>query len=509
MKAKILSFLLVLFVIGLLFVIGISQKNLGTPSEVYQVYLNGRKIGLIDSEQKLLDLIDKGQAGIKESFNVDKVYPPTGLNIEKVITYDNNLSDTETVYNAIKEEEPFTVSGYVVTIYYQKIDDAESDEEDKPPLKLYVFDPEIVSKSLKEVANTFIGKNELKAYEDGTQTEITETGVTITSVFFDETITIKEAFISTEDKIFTSESELTQYLLYGTNEQQKQYTVKVGEDLRKIADDHKLNIAELLIANPKFPSGNALLAPGEVLNVGLINPLINVTYRKIEVSDTPAAYETEYVDDSTKYVEYMETKQQGKEGITRITKDVQYTNGEMRKVNITKQELVKAPLNKIIVRGTKKHYAYQGTPPSPISAGDFMWPTNIPYVITTRYEYRWGTFHKGIDISGTGWGSPIYSSTDGVVYSVTNTCAAHGSISNKCGGGGGNNIRVATNLGYDVVYMHLLPNILVREGQKVTKGQVIAYMGSSGSSTGCHLHFEVDYAGTRNSINPCKVLPRC
>ena len=332
---------------------------------------------------------------------------------------------------------------------------------------------------------------------------------TITSVFFDETITIKEAFISTEDKIFTSESELTQYLLYGTNEQQKQYTVKVGEDLRKIADDHKLNIAELLIANPKFPSGNALLAPGEVLNVGLINPLINVTYRKIEVSDTPAAYETEYVDDSTKYVEYMETKQQGKEGITRITKDVQYTNGEMRKVNITKQELVKAPLNKIIVRGTKKHYAYQGTPPSPISAGDFMWPTNIPYVITTRYEYRWGTFHKGIDISGTGWGSPIYSSTDGVVYSVTNTCAAHGSISNKCGGGGGNNIRVATNLGYDVVYMHLLQNILVREGQKVTKGQVIAYMGSSGSSTGCHLHFEVDYAGTRNSINPCKVLPRC
>ena len=129
MKAKILSFLLVLFVIGLLFVIGISQKNLGTPNEVYQVYLNGRKIGLIDSEQKLLDLIDKGQAGIKESFNVDKVYPPTGLNIEKVITYDNNLSDTETVYNAIKEEEPFTVSGYVVTIYYQKIDDV-----DKSPL---------------------------------------------------------------------------------------------------------------------------------------------------------------------------------------------------------------------------------------------------------------------------------------------------------------------------------------------------------------------------------------
>ena len=296
MKEKLFYFLIILFVGALLFFVGVGSKSAGSPNEVYQVYLNGKKIGLIESKDKLLDLIDEGQTSLKETFNVDKVYPPTGLSIEKVLTYDNNLSKTEDVYNKIKDEEPFTISGYVVTIYYEQITDAESDEKSKDPLKLYVFDPSIVDEALKKVAETFIGKNELKAYEDGTQKEITDVGSTITSAYFDETITIKETFISTDDKIFTTEAELTQYLLYGTNEQQKQYTVKVGEDLNKIAYDHKLNIAELLIANPKFPSGNALLAPGEVLNVGLINPLINVTYRKIEVSDTPAAYETEYVD---------------------------------------------------------------------------------------------------------------------------------------------------------------------------------------------------------------------
>ena len=44
------------------------------------------------------------------------------------------------------------------------------------------------------------------------------------------------------------------------------------------------------------------------------------------------------------------------------------------------------------------------------------WPTNVPYIITSGYEWRWGSFHEGIDISGTGYGSPIYAVQDGVVY---------------------------------------------------------------------------------------------
>ena len=507
MKGKLIGALITVCVVALLIAVGIGSKSLANPNEVYQVYLNGKKIGLIESKDSLLDMIDKEQASIKDSFKVSKVYPPTGLNIEKVYTYSNKLSNTQEIYNQIKESEPFTINGYVVTITYNNDDN----DEPKEPLKIYLMNADIIKESLREVASTFIGADELKAFENGTQSEITDTGEIITSVYFEETITIKESLISTEEKIFNNTDELTQYLMYGSNDKQPQYTVKVGEDLNKIAEDHKLNIDELLIANPKYPSGNALLAPGEVLNVGLINPLVNITYRMTEVEDAPTRYTTEYIDDKTKYVDYQEVKQEGIDGTTRVTKDIQYTNGEIKKVSITKQETIKPPVNKVIIRGTKKYQSWGGggTPPQPVGRGDLLWPTNVPYVITTHYEYRWGSFHKGIDISGTGWYSPIYSATDGVVVAVNKSCANKGGMKDHCGARMGNYVKIySEKLGYTFVYGHVASSVKVSVGQQVNQGQVIAQMAMSGQSTGVHLHFQIEDSSGQ-TYNPCKMGLRC
>ena len=507
MKGKLIGALITVCVVALLIAVGIGSKSLANPNEVYQVYLNGKKIGLIESKDSLLDMIDKEQASIKDSFKVSKVYPPTGLNIEKVYTYSNKLSNTQEIYDQIKETEPFTINGYVVTINYNNDDN----DEPKEPLKIYLMNADIIKESLREVASTFIGADELKAFENGTQSEITDTGEIITSVYFEETITIKESLISTEEKIFNNTDELTQYLMYGSNDKQPQYTVKVGEDLNKIAEDHKLNIDELLIANPKYPSGNALLAPGEVLNVGLINPLVNITYRMTEVEDAPTRYTTEYIDDKTKYVDYQEVKQEGIDGTTRVTKDIQYTNGEIKKVSITKQETIKPPVNKVIIRGTKKYQSWGGggTPPQPVGRGDLLWPTNVPYVITTHYEYRWGSFHKGIDISGTGWYSPIYSATDGVVVAVNKSCANKGGMKDHCGARMGNYVKIySEKLGYTFVYGHVASSVKVSVGQQVNQGQVIAQMAMSGQSTGVHLHFQIEDSSGQ-TYNPCKMGLRC
>ena len=509
MKEKLFGVLITLCVIGLLVAMWMSNKTYSKPSEVYQVYLNGKKIGLIESQDNLLNLIDKEQANIKETFNVDKVYPPAGLNIEKVYTYNNKLSNTEEIYNQIKETDPFTIKGYVVTITYNNED--KDDDEKKEPLKIYLMDSSIIKTSLHDIAAIFIGEDDLKSYENNTQTEINETGEIITSVYFEETITIKESLISTEEKIFNTSDELTQYLLYGTNEDQPKYTVKVGEDLAKIAEDNKLNIAELLIANPKYPSGNALIAPGEILNVGLINPLINVTYRSTEVEDSPARFKTEYQDDKTKYTDYMVVQQEGSDGITRVTKDVQYTNGEIKKVSITKQETIKPAVNKVVIRGTKKYSSWSGggNPPQLVGSGDILWPTNTPYVITTFYEYRWGSFHKGIDISGTGWYSPIYSAADGVVIAVNNSCANKGSMKDHCGGRMGNYVRIHSDkLGYTFIYGHVASNVKVHVGDTVRQGQVIASMAMSGQSTGVHLHFQIEDSSGQ-TYNPCRMGLRC
>ena len=522
MKEKLIGFVITVAVIGLLVAVNLGTKNLDKPQMLYQVYLDGKKIGLIQSKQDLLDLIDKEESSIKDTFNVDKVYPPNGLDIEQVYTYNNKLSNTSDIYNTIKDKEPFTIKGYTITINYSNKytsninEDASEDDADgeviKEPLKIYVFDPEIIKTALRNVAETFIGKEGLKSYEDGTQSEISDIGEKITSVYFDETITIKESYISTEEKIFRDVDELTQYILYGTNEQQEKYTVKVGEDLSKIAEDHHLNVIELLIANPSYPSGTALLSPGEELNVGLINPLVSFTYRKTEVADEKADFKIEYIDDSSKYTSYTQVKQEGSEGTKRVTRDVMYVNGQVYQVDIVKEETIRAPINKIVIRGTKKYsYSSQDTAPPVIDGSKYLWPTNSPYMIVSRFQWRWGRFHKGIDIAGRNlWGSPIYSTADGTVIEVHGGCPNVGSLASRCNGRRGNNVVIySPSIGYDVYYMHLINNIPVKVGQQVKQGEIIGYMGSSGESAGTHLHFELDKPGTRDAVDPCKVAFKC
>ena len=85
MKSKILGGLFTIILSFLLFFVGMDKRVAGDPLEVYQVYLNGVKIGLIESKDKLYDLIDKEQTDIKKEYNVDKVYPPNGLDVKKYI----------------------------------------------------------------------------------------------------------------------------------------------------------------------------------------------------------------------------------------------------------------------------------------------------------------------------------------------------------------------------------------------------------------------------------------
>ena len=87
MKDKIISVLSMCILVVLLFFIGMDTRKLGDPTEAYQVYLNGEKIGLISSKSNLLDMIDNEQTMIKESYGVEKVYPPNGLSINKVYTF--------------------------------------------------------------------------------------------------------------------------------------------------------------------------------------------------------------------------------------------------------------------------------------------------------------------------------------------------------------------------------------------------------------------------------------
>ena len=123
-----------------------------------------------------------------------------------------------------------------------------------------------------------------------------------------ENITYKETLISTDEKIFVDVDELSKYLLYGTLEKKETYTVKAEDTIESIANKHKLNVKEFLIANPDFTSENNLLYEGQKVNVGLINPVISVAVDVHSVGEEERTYDTEIQYDSSQYIGYQERR---------------------------------------------------------------------------------------------------------------------------------------------------------------------------------------------------------
>jgi murein DD-endopeptidase MepM/ murein hydrolase activator NlpD len=122
------------------------------------------------------------------------------------------------------------------------------------------------------------------------------------------------------------------------------------------------------------------------------------------------------------------------------------------------------------------------------SAAGFIWPVNGP--VTSGYGWRWGRMHEGIDIAAP-TGTPIWAAASGsVIYA--------GWL-----GGYGNLVVVDHGNGLATAYAHASA-ILVSIGQSVSQGETVALIGSTGNSTGPHLHFEVRVNGV--AVDPLLYL---
>ena len=140
------------------------------------------------------------------------------------------------------------------------------------------------------------------------------------------------------------------------------------------------------------------------------------------------------------------------------------------------------------------------TIPSPSPSG-FKWPTPGFSYISSPYAPRWGTQHKGIDISGVDiMGGSVCASKAGTVTYVSNSCTHNYAKTSSCGCGGGygNYVIIQHDGTYSTVYGHLT-SASVSVGDYVQQGDVIGTVGSTGWSTGAHLHFEVRVNGVQQN----------
>ncbi len=137
-------------------------------------------------------------------------------------------------------------------------------------------------------------------------------------------------------------------------------------------------------------------------------------------------------------------------------------------------------------------------PAAPIDQGApdlWLLPLHCSYEITTFYAMRWGEFHYGVDLACP-YGTPYYAAHAGTV-----TVA-------RWYGGLGNGIVIDNGNGIETIYGHA-SKLLVSEGQHVEAGQLLGLVGSTGFSTGNHLHYEIHVNGLPTDPIPFMMARGC
>ncbi|MCZ8517629.1 M23 family metallopeptidase [Paenibacillus filicis] len=261
--------------------------------------------------------------------------------------------------------------------------------------------------------------------------------------------------------------------------QPTKYTVEKGDCVGCIAK--KLNIPKQVIYQNNPSISDDMIKVGQQLDLTVLQPTLAVRTVEKVVENQEIQYETEYKQDDSMRLGTNQIISPGKNGLKKVTIELTKVNGLMADEKVLSEEVVQEPVKAVAVKGTK---VVKGE-----GSGKFAWPV-AGATITSTFGMRWGAFHKGVDLVGN---RNITASDNGkVVFAGVKE-------------GYGNCIIVDHMNGYRTLYGHL-SQILTSNGKIVEKGEKIGIMGSTGDSTGVHLHFEVQRGETPD--NPLKYLNR-
>lgn len=403
--------------------------------------------------------------------HTNEVYVPNGIDIKKVYTYNDKVYSIKDIYKKIMSEKACTIAGYKFTI--KSISDSMDD------INIYTLDKEIFYEAIDRFIKIFLSEEDYEAYKTNNQSEIATTGSIIEKVYIEQPISYKATNVSVEEKVYINSSELADFLLYGPDNKEAHYvTVKTGDTIESIADENKISIQEILISNPQYTSKENLIAQGSLIKIATINPRIQVVVEKYEVYDQEIGFTTIERYDETENQGKKDIIQVGEKGLERITQNVKIINGMMSYVSPLGKTVIKSSVPEIISIGTK--YI-----PNVGSLASWGWPTT-GYAITSYWGWRppvpgvydEPTCHSGVDIA-PGFGQPIYASNNGVVE-YKGWQDSYGNI-----------VTINHNNGYYTAYAHMSSFADISVGETVTRGQVIGYIGMTGSANGPHVHFEI------------------
>ncbi|MBP3815815.1 MAG: peptidoglycan DD-metalloendopeptidase family protein [Firmicutes bacterium] len=225
---------------------------------------------------------------------------------------------------------------------------------------------------------------------------------------------------------------------------------------------------------------------------------IKVVVKKEFEGETSIPFETIIEEDPDMYVdEEPIVKVEGEKGLISIKREVTEINGVIQGVRDLASREVEPAISRVVVKGTKERptlVVENGVVSYTGEESYYIWPYNG--MVTSYFGYRndapGTTNHKGIDINAS-YGSPVVAARAGVVTSSTGWTDGYGYT-----------VYIDHGDGMVSLYAHN-SSLAVSAGEEVEAGDVISYAGSTGWSSGTHVHFETRYEGT--PINPLNFLP--
>lgn len=287
-------------------------------------------------------------------------------------------------------------------------------------------------------------------------------------VIFKENITVekyKNDILEFEG--YKDSETVMEYIKKGTNEQ-KIHRVAEGENFWVIAESNGMNPYDLIEANPGI--NEKRLQIGTELSLIVAEPIINVlSISTFERKDELPFGRGENVPTDKYFVGRSVTKVAGVPGEAVNMIEVYTENGKIIGEKILSSEVIREPVDMVSYVGTKP------APPS-IGTGSFAKPTSRGYV-TSNYGSRAMGWHTGIDI-GVGMHSNVLAADGGRVI-FAGYKGSYGKL-----------VIIDHGANKTTYYAHN-DQFLVSSGENVFKGQPIALSGSTGRSTGPHLHFEI------------------
>ncbi|MCS7463085.1 peptidoglycan DD-metalloendopeptidase family protein [Paenibacillus doosanensis] len=430
---------------------------------IYHVAINGQEVGTVEDTSEVEELKQtksKELASSNTAVRMKVLEPEVTYQVERVFMEKTN---DQQVLDRVAGAITATPVGTELLV-------------DGKPMGV-LRDEQTADKLLEDIKNSVLEKKKdagkvriLSASPASAPSE-----VELQKVEFVQKVELKEIEIQPQDVM--SPDELKQKLETGDVTPTK-YTVEKGDCVSCIAQ--KLDIPKQVIYQNNPTISDDMIKVGQELDLTVLQPKLAVrTVEKVAESQE-IQYETEYQTDDTMRAGTNEVIKEGKNGLKKVMIQVTKVNGLMTDETVLSEEVVQEPVKAIVRKGTKVIKG-EGT-------GKFAWPV-ASSTITSTFGTRWGVFHKGVDLTSSN--KNIMASDNGkVIFAGVKS-------------GYGNCIIIDHMNGYKTLYGHL-SQIYTSVGKIVEKGEKIGYMGSTGDSTGIHLHFEVQQNDSPQ--NPLKYL---